>query len=147
VTIVLRCDKAPPSVNRAWRMDRKNGRMHRSSEFVTWEKKAVEQFKRTNAQLPSLCYWSAKIFVPVIQYRPDIDNMCKGTIDAIVRAKLAPDDFYAVKLQLEYWAGDIMIIHLTEEPLEKWQAILKTTKDTIRKMNKAKLARSSLRLV
>lgn len=144
---VLRCDDPPPSVNRAWRMNKASGHMHRSTEFKTWEAKAVAQFKRTPRELPALCYWSVKVFVPVIRHRPDIDNMSKGVIDAIVRADLAPDDFYAVKTQFEYWAGDYLVCHLKEEPIEKWQAILKTTKDTMRKMKAAKLSQHSPRLV
>jgi Holliday junction resolvase RusA-like endonuclease len=145
VTIVLRCSQAPPSVNRAWRMFR--GRMTRSAEFRAWEKLALKEFGAVKSDLPALCYWSTVIFVPVIQHRPDLDNMTKACHDAIVRANLAPDDFYLVQTRLQYWAGNYLIIHLSEEPLEKWQAILKTTTTTARKMRQAKIAQSSPRLV
>ena len=145
MTIVLRCSQPPPSVNRAWRMFRR--RMTRSAAFKAWEKLALQEFGTVKPELPSLCYWSTKIFVPVIVNRPDLDNMTKACHDAIVRAKLAPDDFYLVQTRLEYWAGEYLIIHLTEEPFAKWEAILKTTTTTKRRMKAAKLAQHSPRLV
>lgn len=149
MTIVLRHSTPPPSVNRAWRMFR--GHMVKSKEFKDWDKAAVQSFqaslRKTDERLPTLCYWSTKIFVPVIANRPDIDNVVKAVHDTIRREKIAPDDYYLVKTSLEYWPGDYLIIHLSEEPLEKWQAILKTTTDTARKMKKAKLSQLSPRLV
>lgn len=144
MTIVLRHADPPPSVNRAWRNFR--GRMVQSSEFKNWKKAAVASFQRQGLSLPSSCFWSTKIFMPGSS-RIDLDNCNKAIHDAIVEAKIAPDDFYLVNSNQTYWDGEYLIIHLKEEPIDKWAATLKTSRAIIRRMEKAKIAHGSQLLV
>jgi hypothetical protein len=116
--------------------------MVRSPDFKAWEATAIKSFQRsTNERLPEWCYWATEIYIPRSQCGFDLDNTIKAVHDAIVRAELAPDDRYIVKFTPQFWAGDYLLVYVKEESLEKWQNIMKPSREILRKMQKCQTSR------
>lgn len=134
ISLKLRLPDPPPSVNRAWRMFR--GHMVRSDTFKRWEANALYVFhgQVDGEKLPAWCYWRADIAIPRSKVSGDIDNLAKGLLDAVVRAGLTPDDRYVVDLRLRFWAGDHVIINLSEAETELWLKEMNASPATRKKM-------------
>lgn len=112
--------------------------MTRSAEYKAWEKLAIEAFEKHAAdRLPDLCYWRTEIYIPRNESRFDLDNMIKPVHDAIVRAKLTPDDRYLVKTTVSFWEGSHLLIYVHHERLDLWQRIMKPSVQILRRMQKA----------
>lgn len=134
VKLKLRLSDPPPSVNRAWRMFR--GHMVRSAEFKKWEAAAIAVFQKQadGAKLPAWCYWRTDIAVPRSKTSVDADNFGKAVHDALKKSGITPDDFYLVDTRTRYWAGDYLLITVSEGDINEWLKIMNPSREIAKKL-------------
>jgi Holliday junction resolvase RusA-like endonuclease len=134
ISLKLRLNDPPPSVNQAWRMFR--GHMVRSAEFKNWEKAAIVEAQKQvdGAKLPTWCYWRTDIAIPRSKTRIDADNAGKAIHDALKKSGLTPDDFYLVDTRARYWAGDYLLITIHEAETEEWLKVMAPCREIAKKI-------------
>lgn len=127
----LEISTPPPSVNAMWRAVK--GRNILSEAGRLWKEQAATELMNQKG-LRGPCYWRADILIPASKTKSDLDNLMKGTLDALHESGKAPDDRYLVDLRIRFHGGDTVKIAIQMESLETWANIKKASKALIRKL-------------
>ena len=114
------------------------GRLIKTKKGRAWVKSMNKELTFQSGELPIPCYFEIDIYTPG-QYAKDIDNCIKPLIDVLVKAKRIPDDFYMMRVVNQFARCDKIIVHISELPLEKWQAVKNPSPGTLGKLRKAQI--------
>lgn len=98
----------PPSVNRIWRVGR-NGAPHRSSDYQAWAKAAAWELTAQRIGMVEGPFAVDLRFARKSKKHPDLDNLCKATMDALQAHGAIKDDKLAQKITLSWARQDTAV--------------------------------------
>ncbi|MCH9662867.1 MAG: hypothetical protein K0U66_04290 [Gammaproteobacteria bacterium] len=127
----------PPSTNQLKSSVLARGRpmQIKSRQYHAWQRVAGYE---VNTQAGFDCthpfLWSSIIEFPCNATGLDLDNAEKALFDLLNQLGKVPDDRYQCRKAMEWVAGEVFMVHVTREPLDKWLAIRKYSPPTIKKL-------------
>tara|TARA_R110000850_G_scaffold23358_1_gene69087 strand:- start:22090 stop:22518 length:429 start_codon:yes stop_codon:yes gene_type:complete len=126
----------PPSVNKATTVGTVNGkaRKMKAPEYEAWLEAAHWELNSQDG-IYETGYWRADILIPGTA-RSDLDNLLKGILDSLGKAKKTPDDRYLVDLRIRFHVGPHVEIAIKIEELHKWAKIKQASKSLIKRLAK-----------
>ncbi len=120
-------------MNRMWRFVKNRPMLSR--EGRAWKEMAALELMTQRGGFKGPCYWRVSIQIPGT-CKADIDNFCKGILDAMAAAEKSPDDRYLVDLRIRFYDGEKVIITLRKEDLQTWATIKRASKSLLTKLSK-----------
>lgn len=124
--------ECPPTLNNSTAVF--NGRKIKSAAYRKWHSQALLELSSQPGALPELCYWSSHILIPGTITKADLDNLPKALHDVLGDGHRSPNDRYLVKFTAEFYSGNLVIIAIKQEDLQKWSAVKKPSPSLYRKM-------------
>lgn len=116
----------------------KHARIVDAPEYRSWKVWAHAILQLSRLELPADTYWRALILVPASSMA-DVDAYTKQILDALVAAKVTPDDRLLCEYSARWHSGKHLEVTVRAERPEKWVEIRRPSRDVLKRLMQLRL--------